>query len=232
MSISVVASVGAGGTQYGVTSSSLDTTGADLLICVASWYYAVNSTDTMSDSKGNTWTALTLSGTTTSRCRIFYSTNSPTVGSGHTFTFSPGGSGAGYAIYPSINVLAVSGAHATSPFDQQNTNSGSGTSLSTGSVTPTENSELLIAGIVRGQANSASIDGGFTISSQVNYNGGMNMGGALAYLIQSTAAAANPSFSRISNDSLSRTVIATFKAASPGGGGGSILPFMNFYLRV
>ena len=70
-------------TGNNATTSAIDTTGATLLVALI-----VTDTGggTMSDSKGNTWTALTAhSGGTTVTGQLFYVSN-PTVGSGHTFT--------------------------------------------------------------------------------------------------------------------------------------------------
>ncbi|MFM2357274.1 MAG: hypothetical protein RJA61_11 [Candidatus Parcubacteria bacterium] len=200
----LIANTGAGSSGgNNVTTGAIDTTGANLIVVVVSWYSG--AANTLSDSKGNTWTALTAYAAGNTQQRIYYAYN-PTVGSGHTFT-------ATNSSYPSIAVSAWSGA-ATSPYDVENGSSGSGiTSKQPGSVTPSENNELIITGLGFDTSNTLSINSGFTISNQLNYTVGNYMGGAMAYLVQTTSAAVNPTWSWSSSMGVS-TGIATFKAAS------------------
>lgn len=210
MAFSLISNVGAGSAiGNDITTAAIDTTGASLLVvCVND--YTVNAS-TLSDSKGNTWTGLTAKMSTTAESKLYYCKN-PTVGTGHTFT------AAGTSIYATINVAAFSGAHLTAPFDQQNGATTAGaTSLATGSITPSENNELIIAGISNVSA-ARSIDAGFTIANQVNYAAGFHYGGAIAYLIQTTAGAVNPSWSWTGSGEAA-AVIASFKVPAAGGGG-------------
>ncbi len=199
------------GTTAGPTSS-IDTTGATLLICSL---VGGNLTIGMSDSKGNTWTALTSQDSGSGVTNTILYVKNPTVGTGHTFTFNSGGS------VPAIAVAAFSGADTTSPFDIQNGNpSGSGTTIQPGSITPNNNNELIITGLVMRLTETASIDSGFTITDQVALAGGLNYGVALAYKIQTTAIAVNPTWT-ITLASSSAATIASFKASASGGGGSS-----------
>ena len=120
MAIGVVASTGKAGTQNGVTSNAIDTTGANLIVLAVSYYGGLGNTliaGEVSDSKGNTWTALTNRGSNNAgNVRLFYCSN-PTVGSGHTFTASDSGGG---GTYPSLFAIALSGAKTSSPFDLEN----------------------------------------------------------------------------------------------------------------
>ena len=89
------------------TTSGINTTGANLIVVTV----AYDTQSGVSDSNGNTWTALTAqSGSQDGNARMYYCFN-PTVGAGHTFTSAQG--------YGAICVSAWSGA-ATSPQDQQN----------------------------------------------------------------------------------------------------------------
>lgn len=198
-----------------VTTGALNTTGADFLVLVLSDYQAV-SLSAISDSKGNTWNALTShSVSSADRCTIFWSV--PTsVGSGHTFTATRTGA------FMSICVGAFSGMKPTTTFDQQNGNSGTATTLNTGSVTPSESFELLIAGIAIGSGNStiSSIDSGFTLQENQAFGGtGTPYGCGLAYLIQTTGAAKNPTWTTGGSGNIA-TAIATFRsnttALTPG----------------
>lgn len=183
------------------TTSSIDTTGADLLVAVVA-----GNVDplTVSDNKSNTWTGLTQQTQSGSLLgRLFY-VRGGTVGTGHTFDAG--------ASFRTVGVLAFSGS-ATSPFDQQNGATGS-SALSTGSITPTEDNELVIAGWALGNdANTFSVSGSFTVQVANTAVSGVTYGAALAYLIQTTAAAANPALTW-SGGGASAAMIASFKMAA------------------
>lgn len=180
MAISLVAHAVAQstGASTGATTGAVDTSGANFLAIVVAHYD--NITPTVSDSKGNTWTARTSSvNVGNASVRLFYATN-PTVGSGHTFTVSDTN---GYA---SVNGLAFSGMDTSSPYDSaENTNFSSTnvSSLGTGSITPNTSGALLLSGwstFVAGQASSPSYASGATqVDNAVNVSGqamGINVG--------------------------------------------------------
>ena len=198
----------------GGTTGTINTTGANLLVaCVASHGY---STPTLSDSKSNSWTlaassVLYLDG----HVHLYYSV--PTaVGSGHTFTVS------GQATLASINVTAWAGA-AAAPLDQAaGAGVPSGTSVQPGSVTPTQNGELLVTCLTNNgdtSNSSRSINQDFIISGQIGENATVihSVAVAGAYRVQPTATAANPMWS-YSPDNRANAAIATFKTVASGGG--------------
>ncbi len=209
---SLVAHTVAGSTDGGnsVTTSAIDTTGATLL--VVSITGAINDIHLPSDSKSNTWTGLSIAtapGGVSNK--LFYAEN-PIVGSGHTFDFSVAGT------YPSIEVLAFSGAATTSVFDVDSWNS-SNTSptISVGPVTPSGNGYIIVSGLYDDSATVApSIDSGFTVSDSIAQNGGNSYGSAAAYLIQGTAASVTPTWTK--NNGISAATLAVFVAS---GGAGS-----------
>lgn len=177
-----------------VTTAGIDTSGADLLVLMLSTSIATTETATISDSKGNTWTALTKyhEGTWNTEGRLYYAKNA-IVGASHTFTAT---SDAG-ATYPAIAVAAFSGTHLTSPFDQQN---GATASFSPphepGSVTPTEDNELIIAGVAHDRTDAPNaIDEGFTLAEASAVVAANAQGVGIGYLVQTTAAAVNPTWS-------------------------------------
>lgn len=205
MAIALVSSAGAAGTDSSVTTSAIDTTGATLLVVGIA--KDSGGTISLSDSKGNSWTALTATTQGSTRCILYYAAN-PTVGGSHTF------SNTGAFNYSSICVAAFSGVATTTPFDQENGAGASSTTLATGSVTPTEDNELVITHLAfSGSGLPTSIDGGFTETNDVEFGGGNNYGSTMAYLIQTTAAAANPTWTRTNSNPMA-TRIATFKAAA------------------
>lgn len=222
MAFSLIAAVSSGTDGNGTTSSAINTTGADLIVVVQSDYGAGGPTGAPSDSKGNTWTALTRVTAGSAGARIYYCA-SPTVGAGH--TFSQGGSN-----YPSIHVSAWSGAHAT-PFDQETgAGSTSVTSKAPGSLTPSEGNCLVVAGLAYYiNTGSATIDGGFAIDGQLTASSGNYVGGGTAHLIQNSAAASNPAWSFSSQDAVA--VQASFKSAG-GGGGGGVFALQHIFQHV
>jgi hypothetical protein len=193
----------------GGTSAAADTTGADLLVIHVASFAAASG---VSDSKGNTWTALTEHSVGSRFSRFWYAKNA-TVGTGHTFTVS------GTGIYPHLAVAAFSGSNTTAPADQQNGATGSGvTSLATGSVTPAEDNELVVAGLCGFDPVTPTINSSFTATDTEPSAGGSNMTGGLAYKVQTTATAVNPTWSWNASDSAAVS-IASFKA-----GGGDTTP--------
>ncbi len=208
MAIALVTSGSASG-NLTATTGSLDTTGSTLLVICATYATAVS----VSDSKGNTWTGLTAQSNTGVYNQIFYvNSATPTVGTGHTFTIS------GASVY-TVNVLTFSGTGA-SPFDVENgASTASAATLQPGSVTPTNDNNVLITGLTAGNAyaGAGSINLSFTITNQNALIGGVTYGGGAAYLLQGAKAATNPTWtfgSTCTNDS---STIAVFKAAVASG---------------
>jgi hypothetical protein len=206
--ITLVANAGATSpTATNVATAAIDTTGATLLVVVVSQSNGA-AFGTLSDSKGNTtWTALTPQNVGM-RETISYVTN-PTVGTGHTVTYTSSATD-----YPSICVAAFGGVATATPLDQQVGSSTDGVlSLTPGSVTPTQANALVISGLANNQPGSFTITGGFTITNEAQHTAGLNYGSALAYLIQTTAITANPTWSRLEPSALAGTN-ASFKAAT------------------
>jgi hypothetical protein len=206
----------AGGT---CTTGAMNTSGATLLVAVVSQYATSPLTGTLSDSKANTWQALTAyeSGSTNGNIVIYYAYNKAggplSVGSSHTVTLSGGQLAA-------VEVMAFSGTLTTSdPFDVQNgaTSSNSSNPFQPGSITPSQSNELIITGY-GANATSRAINAGFTVTDFVDY--GSTTGGGAAYLVQGIAAAVNPSWTFQSSGLGAAAVIASFKAAAQVGSNG------------
>jgi hypothetical protein len=182
-----------------VTSSAIDTTGATLLVMVT----CDNGDNTaISDSKGNTWSHLTLqdSGSGGGRTQLHYVV-SPTVGSGHTFTHNTSGH------FPALAVAAFSNGGI---FDAENGNkTASATTLQPNSVTPTQDNELIIFGLGDARTTTASVNVG-TITDQLALAPGVAFAIALAYEVQTAATARNPTWTW-TTAAREQAVIATFK---------------------
>lgn len=217
MAHTLLASTSAGAASGGaaVTTSGIDTTGATLITLAVTWYSGATA-PTITDSKGNTWTALTAQiggGGDSVGVRWYYVVN-PIVGSGHTFTDTIND-------YGILCVLAWSGNHAT-PFDVENGSApvGNGTSIQPGGVTPSAaNTLVLTAAALRGNAGSGqtmSVDSGQT--KQLQQANGDAMQLAVGYEIQTTATARNPIWSWTTGD-LRVASSAVFLAAAVATGG-------------
>lgn len=215
MAYTLISQVEAHPGSGGGTSGSIDTSGASIIILAVAKY--TSGAASVSDSKGNTYSAQTEYTLNNERLR-FYRCDSPVVGSSHTFTVT------GTGIYPGFRAFAFSGS-AASPADQLTGATGSGSSLSPGSITPSEDNCLLItASTVGNESPSEAVNSPFSSNSYV-YTGGFGVGEPLgvAYEIQTTATARNPTWSGASPYDGTRGRVATMmslKAAAGGGGGG------------
>lgn len=213
MAYSPIASAISAGGANGSTTGAIDTTGADFIALVVTSYVASGAA-TVSDSKGNTWSARTYYTGSVVAAQIFYC-QAPTVGSGHTFTCS------GTSTFSTIAVEAFSGSTA-SPYDTESGagNASSASTIQPGSITPSENNCLIISGTGWNSSGSTTVDGGFSETGELSPGGGNNFGTVMSYLIQTSAAAANPTVTFSPAYDYAATAIASFKAAAGGGGGG------------
>lgn len=210
MALNLIANAGAAAASQ-PTTSAIDTTGADLLIVATHVYtFAVGFPGSISDNKGNTWTSLTLRSQGQNTVQLHYATN-PTVGSGHTFKINED------SIFGSIEVEAWSGS-ASSPFDVENgvSQASSSNSVQPGSVTASVSNSLFVTAVSTDEASGDpgtpfAIDLGFTISDQNHFVGGVNVGGGLAYLVDSGSK--NPTWSWPTTSEPSSAAIAVFSPA-------------------
>lgn len=172
----LVAHAVVGGGQDGtVPTPAIDTTGANFIVVGVSWYSGVTSDGTFSDSKGNTWTPLTSIANPNFKTRFFYCFN-PTVGSGHTFSY------AGSFTVPFIGASAWAGI-VSSPFDDENgAFDNSATSISTGSVTASQDA-LVVTAMMTADATATAfaVDNGFTRLDDLLPVVGANVAGSHAY---------------------------------------------------
>jgi hypothetical protein len=214
----------AGSSNSGVSVSiTLNTTGATAILIAVSNYLPNTAFNVLSDAVGacsspcNTWTQIgTQNGGSGSITTVTYygCLSGCTVGSGHTFTYTTTSGSS----YPTIGVLAVSGGAATK--DQTNSagTAGTLTSIQTGSVTPSVNNELLFTAFSVDQffGGTPSIDSSFTFTgtSGIDYieqTGGQCFPLAIAYQIQTTATARNPTWTWTSSATGAAAIIGTFE---------------------
>lgn len=198
------------------TTAGIDTTGATLLVAAVAWTQGSAAyTNTPTDSKSNLWMSVAIMqgeiAQTTADVNLWVSVN-PTVGAAHTFTCGAGS--------PAMAVAAFSGVATTYPIGQSRLKGATSvTSVQPGSLTPPLDNNLVITAIGYRDTTALSINGSFTISDQVAFSSGVNVGIGLAYLIQTSAAAANPTWSW-TNASNTTCSIAYFQPTVSAGGGG------------
>lgn len=200
------------------TCDPIDTSGADLIVITCGYQRNVlNADPTISDNKGNTYTPLPAGHVGDNKgIRVFYKFN-PTVGTNHIVSAAA----VLYANFAVVHVLAFSGAH-SSPFDQQaGDGAASGTSVSptgvSGPLTPSQHRCLLITSIADSFTNARSFDdGNFSVLDQIANAPGTHFGGAVAYSIQPTAVAVDPTWSS-SPDSGSLVASISIFLADQGG---------------
>lgn len=166
-----------------VTSDPIDTTGASLIVVGICTY---GQPYTLADSQTNTWQALTQYNNGVQQAQLFKCLT-PITNAAQTFTVTHTAS----APYPSIYVACFSG---ITSYDQESGtyNAGSAT-LQPGSITPPSANALLVT-LVSGNETTSSIDGGFIKTDGNALVGANAVQGAMAYLIQTSPAAANPTW--------------------------------------
>jgi hypothetical protein len=211
MAIALVANTGAGLGVNGGTTSAINTIGATLIVAVVSYYTgAAAGGPTLSDSQSNTWTALTTRSGNTMATRLYYVVN-PTTNASHTFTLS------GANFYSSLAILAFSGSDTASPFDVESggVSSGSVATFQPGSLTPSQADSVFVAGDCVGSGGGTlTIDLSFTITNQVAWSGGIYVGFAGAYLVQSGGPTArNPTWTLGSSTTID-AAMAVFKPSA------------------
>ncbi|HLZ14750.1 MAG TPA: hypothetical protein VKQ34_02040 [Candidatus Saccharimonadales bacterium] len=159
-----------GGTTGSTTSATIaqafasNTTAGDLIIAAVSWDSATTATMTCSDTQGNTFTTVGVwnDATNTQALSVCYAPN--IVGGADTVTAKFGAT-AGNRY---ITVSEYSGVLALSPYDKSAgvggaTNPGGTNGASSGSVTPTQNSELVYGAFILTNGSSTITAGtGFT----------------------------------------------------------------------
>jgi hypothetical protein len=201
MAWTFITNTAAGGTASSVTTSSIDTTGATLLVVGINRDASTNAFN-LSDNKGNSFIFLNQVDQGVARCALFYSI--PTsVGSGHTFTNT------GTNNFSSLFVLAFSGDRDQKIIDAVVKSNASSTTVSPGSITPTLNDSLLVTGLsISGAGTPISIDSSFTETNELDFSSGNYYGGAMAYKIQTTGSAETPTWTRTNSNPMASVMVS------------------------
>ena len=189
-----------------VASSSIDTTGSNLLIVGCKGSGA--GYPTLGDSKSNMWTALTGQNFLgLSSIRLFYSV-SPTVGAGHTFTCTHPTDA-----FMAVLVLTFSGATVT-PFDKEsgatNQDAGGGGcchSFASGSVTPMNDNSLVVS---MWGMQTAGFGGDVSSSNVGSLTDHFTGVAASVYQIQTSSTAINSTWQVTNEAQYEATAVAVF----------------------
>lgn len=208
------------------TSGAANASGANLGVLVLGWYNGPSPTWTITDNSGggNTWTRRVHALTPTPFGFDIWDCQGGTFINGMTVTVSPS-TGVGAVVAFSFGVAFYSGVAVSSPLDGSNSVAGSShtSTIQTGSLTPTQIGDLLVAGLIitdsqTGIPGAITINNSFTIEQQNPWVTGTNEGFALADLIYGSTSAINPTWSGLNGSVENAAGIVAYKAAAGGGG--------------
>lgn len=226
MTISAVSTVVGTFGVAGGTTGSITTTGADLIVIGIN--YQNLAVANISDSKGNTWTAVRTEQVSAfpsvvAACTLYYCSN-PTVGTGHTFTTT--------CRFVNVFVLAVSGARtATTPLDQQNGAATGAASVATGSITTSVSNCLVFTvfgAFNPGAAPTITSGGtGFTTPTGWSVPTATAEAGAAAYKIETTTATENVTWNSTGSPHATAIIASFMPPAVASTTGGFFMAFNN-----
>ncbi len=213
----IVSTSGASADTHVATTPEVDTTNADLLVAAVADYQFSDGSIVM-DNYGNTWhhgppTLYQDGDSLLEQVQIWYCIPAA-VGPHHVFVATE--AVGGVVSQPSIAVAAFRYAKSSSPFDVENGNSHDSPPLidiQPGSITPSEDRELIVTALATDTSvPDVSINSGFTlIENQLQIPTAYGI--ALAFKIQTTAAAVNPTWdSGLGSGPGMSAAIASFKA--------------------
>ncbi len=215
MSVALVGTVSTAG-PGNLTTGTLDTTGATLLVIYLG-YYTLGSAPSISDSKSNTWTALTLSDTTVSGAGLLYYAQNPTVGTGHTFSVST-------SVANVIIAAAFSGTLTTSVFESQGAGD-VGLSIASqsfpGPLTTGADEELVVTGLSweldGGSPTVPAINESYSITDYIPFVNTVNFGGTFAWrTFGSASTVTDPTWNYAGMNGRNVSSIAGFFASASG----------------
>lgn len=177
----------AGSSDGHTVSITFSDAGCDYGLLVVN-YAAAATSFAITDSNGCLWVALDDDTNASVRQAVYECTN-PVASSGHTITVSTTGG------LPSVFFFGTSGVRLASRVDQASTNAVStGTSVQPGSITPGENNCLVMTCLGAYAGAITAPGGGYTGNTVAT--GAQHIGGGLSYIIQTTATATNPTWTK------------------------------------
>jgi LysM repeat protein len=187
-----------------LTLGPINTTGANAIAIVVASFNVISS---VTDNKGNgNATGLVVASGGSPNNQLFY-WQTPTVGSGHTFTVN-GNSG----LYASACVFVMSGITGTYSGTQSATSASYGSpSCQAGSITPGSGQQIVVAGFgVYTPSGIPTLDSSYTVGAYQAGVAGSAYGEATGYIIQPSGATTNPTWNWGNNATSPGCVIAAF----------------------
>lgn len=182
---------GASTDGFSATTAGLDTTGAGALFAfIASQAFVPDPY--LTDSKGNQWTRWGQgNASSTSVALTLWYCSPSTVGAGHTLTVTEQGQ-----TFPAIHFLAFACAPILGLVNAAASAGGSGltNTFAPGSITPSASNAIVVTGLANSGGTPTSLTGGFTLDQATALVGSQHYGLGSAHLIQTTAAASNPTW--------------------------------------
>lgn len=212
-------SAGAGAGGVSVTTPTMNTTSANFIeIGVAD--FQPNAVCLVTDSKLNTWVVDTsVNDGTLTRGRLFHCLQPCSTATNQSFTI---GSGCASQTFPSIIVGAWSGVATSSPMDVRNAAAitVAATSGQGGSITPTQNNELVITFVSEnGATTPPTIPSGYTSIATIGAVASQHLGAGMAFKTQTTASAENPTWTFVlSKATIINQAVKAFSVANTNQG--------------
>ncbi len=191
--IAQVATVSAAGLS-GATTGTITTSAGQIAIAAVATFGGTACSETMSDSKGNSWNCDVSNDGQASKVAIWCSVLS-NVGTLHTFTIT------GSAV--AISVSTYSGTAGACSSQTSNANNGGAASLPPGSITPGADGALCVTSNWAAQYAGDydwAVTSGYTLIHTIQSVGGTNIAQGSWYQIQTTATATNPPWAGSNNE--------------------------------
>lgn len=181
-----------------MTTPSIDTTGADLLVVVGA-VYLMRPVPLPSDNKGNSWVEGISNLGGNSGIGLAYCRGG-IVGLGHTFNWT--------GDYGAVQVLAFKGSVSDTADKSSGASIFNAAVIRPGEIIPSVDNSLIVTGCSHND-QIHSIDSDFIITDL--FPAGAQMAGAAAYLVQAAAAAVNPGWAITSSGYSADAVVMSFR---------------------
>ena len=220
MAIALVAHTGAQGPagahsifsgSLTITTPGINTSTANLIVIAVGWATISGGSLVLTDSKGNTWTPLSVESTgfEDPTVQLYYCFN-PTVGAGHTFTWNVNPGPFQYNDL-CINVAAFSGL-ATSPFDTEVVGTPGSSATFTMTITPSSANSLIVFAVdAPTSVTTLTTSAGTITDLQINGNTYPLL---LGYYIQSGTGAFTPTITMSTATAFVAYAMAVFKGTA------------------
>ena len=193
--------------QSSPTTVAADCTGANLIVINTASY--AGGLPAPTDSSSNSYTASTCSSVGTGPGQgCVYWKYAPTVTNSMTFSVAQA------SVFASIEFIGFSGTAGSSIDQDSNTTLvTSSTTCQPASITPSTTNQVVVASLAANELTGGvnSINSGFTISDQDAGVAGTNYGGALAYIIETSIVAKQPTWTNTATAGQLTCMTASFQ---------------------